>query len=586
MLTTSVDVPTMRSDPPKPRIWQTPPIWAGFAAFLAILGVMSIWPTAQVLYAMWMSDPLKSIGMLVPVVSFALILRSWSALRWRFDGSWWGLVLLLTTMAAVRFREQSVLVLILSPRWSIFFPPHSLVAVCYVVGVVLLFGGWPLLRASRFAVLLVWLVNPVPHVFNVYVDLPLQRVSAHVARGFAIALHQKLTPDQMRLMFTPDFGMFIAPGCNGIRGAVTMGMIALIAGHLYRFRWRAHAVFVLAAVLLGYLFNFVRLCTLVLYYIVALKIPWLQSRAEMGDYILGAALFLLAVGLLFFAVRRVTETPAATEPEPAVERPAARKSPAGEGLGGRGAAVRVAVMAVFVAVAGVRLADGALRQRDTTPAPETVAAATVFPETVGGYARSRTWVEQVTGGPVIYEWASYAPVGRGRDAGSAAGGSSLAAGPLGLAAGDSLVAGGGPSVAVGISPMLGSHDTSICHSARGEDPVWHGELRTATATGEESFSSSFFNSGASQYLEVTTVCNVDGCGEYTAGDAHFGLIYSRPAPMEAFSRDPRRPIPVMLKVETTDTAMPAELARAELTAAMRAFLSGVDLPGMTRGYRR
>ena len=529
------------------------------------MGVVSIWPTAQVLYLMWMTDPLKSIGMLVPVVSLVLILRSWRALSWRFDGSWWGFALLLATMAAVRFREQSVLVLILSPRWSIFFPPHSLVAVCYVVGVVLLFGGWRLLKTSRFAVLLIWLVNPVPHVFNVYVDLPLQRVSAHVARAFAIGLHQKLTPDQMRLMFTPEFGMFIAPGCNGIRGAVTMGMIALIAGHLRRFRWRAHVLFVLGAVLLGYLFNFVRLCTLVLYYIVALKIPWLQSRAEMGDYVLGACLFLLAVGLLFSVVRRVTNDPAEIEPEPIADGPITplaqtlRREPAW-----RGVSIRLAAMAIFVAVASGRLVHGMVVTRGTAPAPETVQAAAVFPERIGGYVRVRTWPEQVTGGPVIYEWAEYAP---GKRDGSPATEEGL-------------------RVAVGISPMLGSHDTSICHSARGEDPVWHGELRTATATDEESFSSSFFSSGATQYLEVTTVCHAGECGEYTAGDAHFGLIYSRPAPAEAFSRDPKRPIPVMLKVETLDTAMPAEMARKELTDAMRGFLAGVDLPMMTRGYRR
>ena len=560
MATISADVPSLSTR--RSSIRQAPPFWAGLAACLAVLGVVSIWPTAQVLYLMWMTDPLKSIGMLVPLVSFVLILRSWKALSWEFDGSWWGLALLVATMAAVRFREQSVLVLILSPRWSIFFPPHSLVAVCYAVGVVLLVGGWRLLKAARFAVLLSWLVNPVPHVFNVYVDLPLQRVSAHVARGFAIALHQKLTPDQMRLMFTPDFGMFIAPGCNGIRGAVTMGMIALIAGHLYRFRWRAHAMFVLGAVLLGYVFNFVRLCTLVLYYIVALKIPWLQDRAEMGDYILGACLFLLAVGLLFYVVRRV----ATIEPAPAAS---ARDSAVEPVL--PGATIRVAAMTVFVLVAGVRLAHGALVKRTAAPAPETVEATTVFPERVGSYLRSRMWPEQVTGGPVIYEWADYAP---GKVAGAGKTVEEITGTEDGL------------HVAVGISPMLGSHDSSICHSARGEDPVWHGELRTATATGEESFSSSFFNSGATQYLEVTTVCNANGCGEYTAGDAHFGLIYSRPAPAEAFSRDPQRPIPVMLRVETLDAAMPAELARKELTAAMREFLRGVDLPAMTRGYRR
>ncbi len=577
MATISADIPVLRGR--KLLIRQAPSLVAGFATCLAVLGVVSIWPTAQVLYSMWVTDPLKSIGMLVPGVSLVLILRRWRSLSWRFDGSWWGFALLLVTFAAVRFREQSVLVLILSPRWSIFFPPHSLVAFCYVVGVVLLFGGWQLLKASRFAVLLIWLVNPVPHVFNVYVDLPLQRVSAHVARGFAIALHQKLSPDQMRLMFTPEFGMFIAPGCNGIRGAVTMGMIALIVGHLYRFRWRAHALFVLGAVLLGYVFNFVRLCTLVLYYIVALKITWLRSRAEMGDYVIGACLFLLAVGLLFFVVRRVTDDPAELERESAVDTSTleADALPRAEPWW-RSAPMRLGAMAVFVVAASGRLVHGMVVKQTTAPAPETIEATAIFPERIGSYARSQTWPEQVTDGPVIYEWADYMPVKAVGASGQAAGASTTT--PASASDDDGL------HVAVGISPVLGSHDTSICHSARGEDPVWHGELRTATATGEESFSSSFFNNGASQYLEVTTVCNAGGCGEYTAGDEHFGLIYSRPAPTEAFSRDPRRPIPVMLKVETTDTAMPAELARKELTTAMQEFLSGVDLSAMTRRYRQ
>ena len=55
-------------------------------------------------------------------------------------------------------------------------------------------------------------VIPVPHVFSSAVDLPLQHASATVARAFAHALGQPLTQDKLRLMFTPDFGMFIAPG--------------------------------------------------------------------------------------------------------------------------------------------------------------------------------------------------------------------------------------------------------------------------------------------------------------------------------------------------------------------------------------
>src|SRR6201993_1889349 len=282
---------------------------AVLAVVLAILGLSTIWSSMHALWAMWTTDALKSIGMFIPLVSFVLVLRVWRSLGWEMNGSWWGLVILAVTAVVVHLREQSVLVFVLSPQWSIYIPPHSLVFFAYGAGVVLLFGGTRLFRAALFPLILLWFVNPIPHIFNVFVDLPLQRASAHVARAFAIALGQKLSPDQLRLMFTPEFGMFIAPGCNGIRGAVTMGFIALVAGYVYRFRWYAHAAVVAGAVLLGYVFNFARLCILVLYYIVALHIPWLRSRAEMGDYIIGACLFLLGTFLLFYVVSSLSRSP-------------------------------------------------------------------------------------------------------------------------------------------------------------------------------------------------------------------------------------------------------------------------------------
>jgi len=538
--------------------WSLPlPILAAVA--LILLGISSIWPTALTLYAMWVNDPLKSIGMLVPIASLVLILRAWRALGWELRGSWWGLALLLATAAAVRFREQSVLVLILSPRWSIYFPPHSLVALSYLTGAVLLFGGFALLRAARFPVLLILLTNPVPHIFNVFVDLPLQRVSAHVARAFAIALHQKLTPDQMRLMFTPDFGMFIAPGCNGIRGAVTMGMIALVTGYLYRFRWRAHLAFVVGAVLLGYVFNFVRLCTLVLYYIAALKVPglsWLQERAEIGDYVIGAALFLVAIGLLFWVIRHVTP-PTATI-APASILPATPPA---------GTALRFVAMLLLCLASTVHMVQA--RTRANQIAGAHLAPTSTFPATVGPYHLDRTWSERMTGGPVLFDWAQYTPPPQTGSSNTQ----------------DTAVEDAPSPISIGLSPTLGSHDASICHSARGEDPIWHGELETPTAAGSQTFSSSFFNNGATQYLELSTVCTATGCGEYTAGNTHFGLIYTHALPADALTPGDTRPIPVMLRIETLNTSMPADLARAELTTRMRDFLAHADLLALTRPAR-
>lgn len=558
------------------------PWTAALAASLAVLGLTTIWSTVDALWSLWTTDALKSIGMFIPLVSFVLILRAWHSLHWERNGSWWGLVILVVTAVVVHLREQSVLVFVLSPQWSIYIPPHSLVFFAYGAGVVLLFGGTRLFRAALFPLILLWFVNPVPHVFNVFVDLPLQRASAHVARAFAIALGQPLSPDQLRLMFTPDFGMFIAPGCNGIRGAVTMGFIALIAGYVYRFRWFAHVAVVAGAVLLGYLFNFARLCILVLYYIVALRITWLRSRAEMGDYIIGACLFLLGTFLLFYVVRRLSESPGQIKPPAIPPATFAGGVPSVAGGGGRGGShdagdgggwgsgddgdagrrslyLRFAAMLVLVLFSCYGVANAYIRTYSGAYAAQRKAdekALGQFPAHVGGYALSRSWNENLFSGPLIFHWAQYVPDG------------------------------GGTPISVGISPVLGSHDTLICHSARGEDPLWRDQLTLPTAGNVPiSFSGSFFNDGATQYLEATTICNGGACGEYSSDRTHFGFVYSKPTANALFTQDPQRPIPILIKAETIDTTLPADAARQQMIAAVRSFVGSVDLDGLTQPYR-
>ncbi len=497
-----------------------------------------------------MIDALKSIGMMIPLVSFVLILRAWRTLGWEMDGSWWGLAILAVTIAAVHLRDQAILVLVLSPQWNIYLPPHSLVAFAYGAGVVLLFGGTRLFRAAFFPTALLWFVNPIPHIFNVFVDLPLQRISAHVARAFAIALGQQLSPDQMRLMFTPDFGMFIAPGCNGIRGAVTMGFIALIAGYVYRFRWRAHTLVVAGAILLGYVFNFVRLCGLVLYYLVALRFTWLKSRAEMGDYILGGCLFLIASLLLFYVVRRLGETPSQVKPEPSLETPPSATSGSLQ--------YRLGAM-TFVALLGCYgVAHSAILSNSSDPSVTHLngSVPAQFPKQIGSYALIRVWDENLSTGPLLFHWAEYAP------------------------------ADGGAHISLGISPVLGAHDTLICHSARGEDPLWRDQLTILMANNAKvNFSASFYNE-ATQYLEVTTICSGATCGEYSSDRKHFGLVYSKPDPQALLKQDPQRPIPILLKAETIDTSMPSDLAREQLTNAMKYFLASANFDTLTQPYRR
>ena len=179
-----------------------------------------------------------------------------------------------------------------------------------------------------------------------------------------------------------------------------------------------------------------------------------------------------------------------------------------------------------------------------------------FPARIGSYTLSRSWNEDLFSGPLIFHWAQYVPDG------------------------------GGTPISVGISPVLGSHDTLICHSARGEDPLWRDQLTLPTAGNVPiSFSGSFFNDGATQYLEATTICNGASCGEYSSDRAHFGFVYSKPDANALFTQDPQRPIPILIKAETIDTTLPAEVARQQMIAAVRSFLASVDLDGLTQPYR-
>lgn len=519
-----------------------------FVVSLGIAGLFAISSTCIALSGMWMTDPLKSIGGLIPIVSLLLILRVWRSLRWEMDGSWWGLVILAATIAIVHVRDQAVIELVLSRSWSIVLPPYSLVAVAYVAGIVLLFGGMKLLRAVWFPVALMWFVNPVPHFFNRYIDLPLQHASAVIARTFAHLLGQPLAPDQLGLMFTPKFGMFIAPGCNGIRGAITMGFIALIAGYLYRLRLRNWLLLTLSAILLGYAFNFVRLCGLVLYYVIALRYPWLQNHASMGDYILGACLFFGATLLLFWALSRWSPRRDLRIPPPAppetfsteVQRPS---SPA----------PRWAAFAALVVLGSVSYARAMIR---TPNAARLTQPTGVFPAQVGAYRLQREWNETFATGVMVFHWAVYTR-------------------------GD-----GGPVVSVGVSPALGAHDTLICHVARGDDWTWHGPLLLPTASGATSLSASLFNNGATQYLEAASVCAGSSCSQSSTERTHFGLIYSHPSTHDLLTQDPTRPIPILLRVETPDATLSPLQARTELTQVLTNFLSGADLAEFTKPYRQ
>jgi exosortase J len=517
------------------------------ACIAAVVGLLSISSVVQALVGIWRTDDLKSMGLVVPFVCAALILRAWRQIGWRVENSWlswWGFVLLAGSAALVYLRDQTLLIVTVNKDWLLQIPPLPLVAVVYAAGMVLLFGGKRLLKAAWFPVLLMWAVIPVPQTFSRRIDLPLQHASATVARAFAHALGQPLTQDRLRLMFTPQFGMFIAPGCNGIRGAITLGLAAIIVGYLFRFRWYLIVAVTAGAVLLGYLFNFLRLCLLVIYYKLALPHPWMQQHARVADYLIGGCLFLCALAVFFWVANKLRREPDAVLP-PSAQQPEAPAVSSGPYF------ARVAAVIALAAVFGVPAA----RSYYAAPRPSPIAA---LPQQIGSYTLVRTWNDTLIDGIVVYTWGEYAN-------------------PNGLSA---------PHVALGISPQMGIHDAEVCHIARGEDPTWHGQMQTATSAGAVDLTLATYNDGRSQKLEASTVCDAGACRQFSDTSSHITMIYAHPHRTLPLGAETSRPVPILLKVDGGDPTQPVSAVEPKLAAALQQFLAQANLVQLTAPYSR
>ena len=367
---------------------------------------------------------------------------------------------------------------------------------------------------------------------------------------FRSALGQQLTQDKLRLMFTPEFGMFIAPGCNGIRGSITLGLAAIVVAYLYRFRWFIFAPVVAGAVMLGYLFNFLRLCLLVVYYKIALGHEWWQNHARQADLVIGGCLFVLALVIFFAVAERLRRDPQDIRPDLPQPVPASR--PAKPYL------ARVTAVLALSAIFGVE-ALHALRAEQAYEASRPTPAG--LPQRIGDYTLVRTWTDTTLEGTVVYLWGEYAAPASPNTAAT-------------------------PHISLGISPQLGVHDAEVCHIARGEDPTWHGQIAATSPGGEIDLTSAAYNNGVTQRLEASTVCDAGACRQYSETTQHVTLVYARPHRELPMSADQTRPVPVLLKLESLDVLSPTSVIEPQLATTLKAFLAEANLVQLTAPYTK
>ena len=535
--------------------------YAGVIAALVAAGSLSLFPLWLAMWRLWATDPLRSIGATFPLVSSMGVLAAWRRLGWSTNGTFWALpVVALALLLARAVTVTSFIVgydglhLGLLNLGGVLF--------LYGVGAVLLFGGTRLLRASIAPLCLLLFINPVPGLFNSLVDLPLQHLSAFTARSFAHLIGLHPTGGQLRLMFAPDFGMFIAPGCNGVRGSITMGFLVLVFGYVLRLRPRTLAFAALAAFLLGYALNLLRLCVLVVYYRAGLSIPSIQEYGVGVDYVIGGTLFLLAtlgVGLLMRSLKPSPATgvgKAQLEPASESSRHPLAKRPLGYATVVR--ALCFLALTLVCAVTEFRSTPSTLALRPTGPS-----VLNSFPASVGTYKLQRTWAEHNGSGRVVLALAEYsASPGAGNSA---------------------------SRLTFGLWLGPGSHLVAYSKFAQGISAQSTGSFSAATRQAlPVHFVTSFYDDGIVSQYDAESVCADAGCSALPLISNHEGLFFQAPS-FSDFTPVPRgQRLPILLRREWHDSepnASPSDL-RLQFETDARLFMAQIDLGQLLRqiGY--
>jgi exosortase J len=521
------------------------PLFWCVIAVLGTAGCLGISRELALLWRCWTTDPLRSIGMLIPPTSVALTLLVWRRFRWTLRGSWWGLALIALAWL-ISMLHASAEVFLTAGSALVSLIPLSLPVYLYGSGVILLCAGTRVWRGAWFPLGLLLLSQPVPVLTSGMIDIPLQNVSAQVARSFAALIHFAPTTPQLQLMFAPDFGMFIAPGCDGIRGAVAMGYVALVLGYVKRVSIRRWAAYVAGGVLLGYVFNFIRLCALVIYYRIALGHPALEGLAKQADYAIGTFLFFAAIFLFLRLAHIREEPPPAAPPAPAAAEP----QPSSRTLIARSAAFAILMLVILL------LPSSPLRARQSAAlAPASLAER--MPRQIGEFTLTRTWYEQ-SAGKTLVEAGAYSAPGA-----------------------DEII------LAIWVAPDVYFHDANSCWLARGLEPDRLATLPFVTAQGNAlDLSTGFYSDGVTDSVVVSVACTPGSCSQaqQVAPAHHIGFVVLRPR-INSITGASVHAVPIMIRIDRLHSGAPQAATQSALVDEAQRFLSGFKPMSLSQAFQ-
>lgn len=192
------------------RCWDGHERRALVVAAIALVVLYAFWPTLAKLSDKWLNDPQYSHGLIVPLFSIILL---WLR-RDRFPSG----------SAAAPLAGLTLLIVGAAGRvlgGFMFFEWLQAVSLLpMIAGLVLAFGGWPVLRWSLPAIAFLIFMIPMPYSIEIALGFPLQTV-ATIASTFSLQCLGQPAIAEGHTILIRDFKLGIVEACSGLRMLVT-----------------------------------------------------------------------------------------------------------------------------------------------------------------------------------------------------------------------------------------------------------------------------------------------------------------------------------------------------------------------------
>jgi exosortase len=218
------------------------------AVLLLIALVWSYWPTLSETVSTWDREPDYSHGFLVAPIAIAFLwLRRREFPVGSLRGSNWGWLLL--GLALVVRIAASLVYIEAVDGWTI---------PLWLGGVVLLFGGWPVLKWCGPSLAFLWFMFPIPYAAERFLSQPLQRTATWMSTTALQMLGQPAIAEG-NVIILGDHTLEVEQACSGLR--IFVGIFALAFAYVLfaRKTWWENVLLLLSAVPIALVANSTRI---------------------------------------------------------------------------------------------------------------------------------------------------------------------------------------------------------------------------------------------------------------------------------------------------------------------------------------